>query len=206
MSKQKENTSAKGTAGVLINHDLLLLLQAITQIDKRYLSYADTNANADDREDQIIQLERVFAYELYHQWSRLKDDHLVLNGEVDKLWNKETWYPDMVLHGGQDDPDNNKIVVEIKRECMVKGKPETILDDLVKLSSFLKTVEKDNQHKKYRNYEYAVFILLKGELNEIANAVKDDKASTKVINDNVICISYNEEREIRIACLADLKK
>lgn len=206
MSKNNKSISTKGAKGILINQDVLLLLQAVAQVDKKYLSYADTNANADDRKDQLIQLERVFAYELYHQWSRLKDDSLVLNGEIDKLWNEETCYPDMVLHGGQDDPDNNKIVVEIKRECMVKGKPRAILDDQEKMSKFLETVEKDNQYKKYRNYENAVFILLKGELNEITKALKDEYASRKVLNMNVICISYNEKREIRIARLADLRK
>lgn len=205
MSKNNK-ISTKPTKGILINQDLLLLLQAIVQVDKRYLSYADTNANADSRADQIDQLERVFAYELYHQWSKLKDDSLVLNGEIDKIWNEDVCYPDMVLHGGQNDPYNNKIVVEIKRECMVKGKPHSILDDLEKLSKFLETVKKDNQYKKYRNYEFAVFILLKGELNEITKALKDENASKKVLNENVICMSYNEKREIKIACLADLKE
>ena len=206
MSKNNKCISIKSEIGILISQDLLLLIQAIAKVDKRYLSYADTNANADDREDQIIQLERVFAYELYHQWSRLIDDGMILNGEIDKLWNKETWYPDMVLHGGQGDPDHNKIVVEIKRECMVKGKPNAILDDLEKLSRFLETVEKDNQYKRYRNYECAVFILLKGELDEISRALKNEYASRKVLNDNVICMTYNEYCEIRISSLADLKK
>jgi len=206
MKKNKEIINTTCRLGTLINQDILLLLQAVIQVDEKYLSYACTNANADDRDDQIIQLERVFAYELYHQWSLLKDDNLVLNGEIDKLWNKETWYPDLVLHGGQDDPNNNRIVVEIKRECMVKGKPDAILNDLEKLSFFLETVEKDNQYKKYRNYEFAVFILLKGELREIAEALKDDKASPKVLNDKIICMTYNEDREIRMACLADLRK
>ena len=206
MKKNKEIINKTCRLGTLINQDILLLLQAVIQVDEKYLSYACTNANADDREDQIIQLERVFAYELYHQWSLLKDDNLVLNGEIDKLWNKETWYPDFVLHGGQDDPNNNRIVVEIKRECMVKGKPEAILDDLEKLSLFLKIVDKESEFRKYRNYELAVFILLKGELCEIAEALKDDKASSKVLNDNIICMTYNENREIRMACLADLRK
>ena len=125
---------------------------------------------------------------------------------VDKLWNKETCYPDLVLHGGQDNPNDNKIVVEIKRECMVKRKPKAILDDLEKLSDFLETVEIDNQIKKYRNYDYAVFLLLKGELNEITKALKSKKATDKNLNDNIICMSYNEKGEIRLACLADLKR
>lgn len=206
MRKNKSLVSTINTKGILVNQDFLVLLQALAQVDKKYLSYADTNANADDRKDQINQLERVFAYELYHQWSLLKDDILVLNGEIDKLWNDKTWYPDLVLHGGQDDFENNKIVVEIKRECMVKGKPEAILDDLEKLSLFLEIVNKESDFRKYRNYELAVFILLKGDLNEISEALKNDKATKKVINDNVVCMSYNEKREIRISRLSDLKK
>lgn len=202
----KENNKSNSVAGVLINQDLSLLIQAVLHVDKEYLSYADTNANAGDRKDQINQLERVFAYELYHQWSLLKDDNLVLNGEIGKLWNNETSYPDLILHGGQNDFGNNKIVVEIKRECMVNGKPEAILDDLEKLSAFLETVEKDDKFGSYRNYDHAVFLLLKGELNEITRALESKKASEKKLNDNVICMSYNEEKKLRMACLADLKK
>jgi len=189
MRKNKSLVSTINTKGILVNQDFLVLLQALAQVDKKYLSYADTNANADDRKDQINQLERVFAYELYHQWSLLKDDILVLNGEIDKLWNDKTWYPDLVLHGGQDDFENNKIV-----------------DDLEKLSLFLEIVDKESEFRKYRNYELAVFILLKGDLNEISEALKNDKATKKVINDNVVCMSYNEKREIRISRLSDLKK
>ena len=206
MSKIKRSIDIESIKGILINKDLLSLIQAVLLVDGTYLAYANTNANADNREDQLIQLERVFAYELYHQWSLLKDENLILNGEVDKLWNKETCYPDLVLHGGQNDPDNNKIVVEIKRECMVKGNPKAILDDLEKLSGFLETVEKEHQHKKYKNYDYAVFILLKGELSEITNALKSNHAFGKVLKDDIVCMSYNEKREIRLACLADLRR
>ena len=206
MKKDIGQNKPKNKKGILVNQDLLSLLQALALVDKKYLSYANTNANADNRGDQIEHLERVFAYELYHQWSLLKGDDLILNGEIDKLWNDKTWYPDLVLHGGQDDPYNNKIVVEIKRECMVKGKPEAILDDLKKLSMFLETVKKDDDLKKFRNYEYAVFILLKGELKEIANALKVDKVSKKEYNSNIICMTYNDKGEIRISSLAELRK
>lgn len=206
MKKNIDQNIPINNKGILVNQDLLSLLQALALVDKKYLSYANTNVNADNRGDQIEQLERVFAYELYHQWSLLKRDSLILNGEIDKLWNDKTWYPDLVLHGGQDDPNNNKIVVEIKRECMVKGKPEAILDDLKKLSMFLETVKKDDDLKKFRNYEYAVFILLKGELKEITNALKVDKVSKKEYNSNIICMTYNDKGEIRISSLAELRK
>jgi hypothetical protein len=190
---------------VYLNKDVLTLLQAVSNVEKGYLSYADSNANAAD-EDIIIQIERVFAYELYHQWSLLKDENLILNGEIGKFYVKDNCYPDLVLHGGQNDPNNNKIVVEIKRECMVKGKPDAILDDLEKLSFFLETLENNKQQIKFRNYENAVFILLKGKLSEISDALKDEKASGKKISDNIICITYNEKKEICISCVGDLKK
>lgn len=193
-----------GNKNLVFDHDVLVLVNAISKVDKQYLSYANTNANADERDDQINQLERVFAYELYFQWSLLKDANLVLNGEIGKIWNTEYCYPDLVLHGGQDDPENNRVVVEIKRECMVDGKPEAILKDLQKLSCFLKSEEKNSQNYKYRNYKNAVFILLKGQLKEISDALKTKDASQLELNNNILCITYNEKKELYISRLADL--
>ena len=168
-----------------LDHDILVLLNAISNVDKQYLSYAEYNANAENRKDQIDQLERVFAYELYYQWSLLKDDNMVLNGEIGKLWNDKYWYPDLVLHGGQGDPENNRVVVEIKRECMVKGNLNVILEDFKKLSSFLKSEEKSSQDDcKFRNYKNAVFILLKGKIEEISHMLKAKKVSQDEINGN----------------------
>lgn len=159
-----------------LDYDILVLLNAISNVDKQYLSYAEYNANAEDRKDQIDQLERVFAYELYYQWSLLKDDNMVLNGEIGKILNDKYWYPDMVLHGGQGDPENNRVVVEIKRECMVKGNYKVILEDFKKLSSFLKSEEKSSQDDcKFRNYKNAVFILLKGKIEKISDMLKEEK-------------------------------
>lgn len=42
-----------------LDHDILVLLNAISNVDKQYLSYAEYNANAENRKDQIDQLERV---------------------------------------------------------------------------------------------------------------------------------------------------
>lgn len=196
----------KNDYGIPLSQDMLVLLQAIRNVDKEYLSYADTNANAVNRPDVINQLERVFAYELYYQWSLLKDEKLILNGEIGKIWNDEDWYPDMVLHGGQADPDNNRIVVEIKRECMVRSNKKAIIDDLVKLSKFLVTVKKDDQKIKFRNYEDAVFILLKGELEEISTVIKDKKLMSGIeLNDNIICVTFNEKKELRIGRLLQIR-
>ncbi|MBR5730034.1 MAG: hypothetical protein IKX61_07525 [Prevotella sp.] len=206
MRKKLQNDSLSNDSGIVLSHDMLVLLQAIISVDKEYLSYASTNANADNRVDVINQLERVFAYELYHQWSLLKHEGLVLNGEIGKIWNNEDWYPDMVLHGGQADPDNNKIVVEIKRECMVRNNKKAIIDDLKKLSGFLVPVDKNTQDKKFRNYNDAVFILLKGELSEISVALKDKELMSGLeLNDNIMCVTYNEKKELRISRLLELR-
>lgn len=206
MRGKRLNNNDKKDYGIPFSQDMHVLLRAINNVDKKYLSYADTNANADDRSDVKNQLERVFAYELYHQWSMLKDEGLILNGEIGKIWNDECWYPDMVLHGGQEDPDNNKIVVEIKRECMVRDNKKAIIDDLKKLSGFLVPIERNAQNKKFRNYNDAVFILLKGELEEISEALKDEIIMMGIeLNNNIICVTYNEKKELRICRLLELR-
>ena len=205
--RKKQHSNNTNDYGVQLSQHMLVLLQAIRNVDKEYLSYADTNANVEvgERPDVINQLERVFAYELYHQWSMLKDEELVLNGEIGKIWTKDNWYPDLVLHGGQDNPDDNEIVVEIKRECMIHGNKKAIIDDLRKLSGFLVSVE-NAQDKKFRNYEDAVFILLKGELVEISNALKDKELmSGEELNEKIICVTYNEKKEIKISRLSQLR-
>ena len=129
---------------------------------------------------------------------------MVLNGEIGKLWNDKYWYPDLVLHGGQGDPENNRVVVEIKRECMVKGNYKVIFEDFKKLSSFLKSEEKSSQDDcKFRNYKNAVFILLKGKIEKISDMLKEEKKSQDEINGNIICLTYNGE-EIEISRLSHL--
>ena len=63
------------------------------------------------------QVERCFAYELYHQWSILLDDYfennsnekrLYLNGEIPKnAIGREKTYSDLVLHSEHDGYDES---------------------------------------------------------------------------------------------------
>ena len=73
-----------------------------------------------------------------------------------------------------------------------------------KLSSFLKPVDKNSQSRKFKNYNNAVFILLKGELEEISNALKMKEASQYELNGDVICLTFNEKKEINISKLSYL--
>lgn len=87
---------------------------------------------------------------------------------------------------------------------MVKGNYKVILEDFKKLSSFLKSEEKSSQDDcKFRNYKNAVFILLKGKIEEISDMLKAKKVSQDEINGNIICLTYNGE-EIEISRLSHL--
>ena len=180
------------------------MLSALSHVKEDYLTYADNNDNINDNKnktieerDDIQQLERVFAYEFYHQWSIRKSPCLVLNAEMGKIINRSYHYPDMALHGGQGDHANNKIILEIKRVCSIGKKGKNIVRDLLKLSVFLNyKKEKDF----FANYENAVFILLKGSLEQVYDAVKHKRN----IRDEIICITY-DGKTIEIETVGDLK-
>lgn len=175
------------------------LINAILNVSKEYMFYYE---KIEVKEDKIVeQIERVFAYELYHQWSLLKDTNLMLNGEIDKDEEKNRYYPDMVLHGGQCDHDNNKVVVEIKRGKDIDN--AKIIKDLEKLSSYLS----QEKNVKYANYENAVFILFGGNMEKISKALKSYNRGDE-IND-IICITYNYDGKnnkytLEIARMSDL--
>lgn len=166
------------------------LLNAILRVNKDYLIYSKPvemkESNKDEKEIIFEQLERIFAYELYHQWSSLlnKDGGLILNGEAQKIIERDRKYPDMVLHGGQGDSKSNEIVVEIKRGKYIDG--IKIVEDLEKLSIFLET----DEGKEYANYHDAVFILIGGNMDDISNTLNKNKIKTK-INNSIIYVTYN---------------
>lgn len=100
-------------------------------------------------------VEHIIAYELYHQWSNiidskfnnyLLDNHTILqiNGEIGKRIlndneqqnDSQSKYPDMVLHGGQDDKRHQEIIVEIKRWNRIKSDSKQTIDDIEKLFKY----------------------------------------------------------------------
>ena len=98
------------------------LFEALLKVKKRYLTY-DVEFSSTSVDIKKEHLERVFAYELYHQWSVIldqqKDNDLILNAEIDKNINETiiemnksdnddsseslrvNVYPDLVLHQSQ---------------------------------------------------------------------------------------------------------
>lgn len=177
------------------------LINAILNVSKKYMFYYE---KIEVKEDKIVeQIERVFAYELCHQWSLLKDTNLMLNGEIDKDEEKNRYYPDMVLHGGQCDHDNNKVVVEIKRGKDIDN--AKIIKDLEKLSPYLS----QEKNVKYANYENAVFILFGENMEKISEALKSYNGEDIKHRHKIICITYNYDGNnnkytLEIARMSDL--
>jgi hypothetical protein len=105
--------------------------------------------------------ERVFAYELYHQWRLYTHNFpsyrdLLINGEVRKngsiLRNPDfaVSFPDLVLHGNQNDTASQIAICEIKttRALIHDSGLSSMKKDLFKLASY--------QH--YLHFEYPIFI------------------------------------------------
>lgn len=115
------------------------LISAIQMVRPEYILCDDIFHMEDPLRKQT---ERSFAYELYHQWSCIlwKEIHsrcLQISGEVTKEeYQLNETFPDLVLHGGQNNTHNQLMAVEIKRE-IATGNQDLIFKDLNKLSLYL---------------------------------------------------------------------
>jgi len=104
--------------------------------------------------------ERVFAYELYHQWRKVSEqfhyENLIINGEIRKDGSVYRHahigevYPDLVLHEQQNNMNQQRIACEIKTSIAIShtnGRKQ-FKKDLIKLSNF-------NQDLRY---DYCIFL------------------------------------------------
>lgn len=115
------------------------------------------------------QVERSFAYELYHQWSLhieknqeqfSNSRNLRLNGEITKIIHpRSKVFPDIILHGGQENFDNQLMVCEIKRNDKNYLGKKKIQNDLEKLSKFLELRDPDGDDQKDASFKCAAFIV-----------------------------------------------
>lgn len=154
-----------------------LMEKALNQVDKKYVvdyhPTQDDNDGASDnigglrraeitenccatnkeKKDSLIkQVERCFAYELYHQLRKIVEGDKVfykdieINAEVPKVCLSDT-YPDLVIHGGQTnkDPKMQLLVGEIKRNTnKFEPNEDVIKADLLKLGKYICTLQHDN--------------------------------------------------------------
>ena len=151
-----------------------LLFKAIALVKKDYLTFID-----DLTGEFLYHKERVFAYELYRQLANvLEREHetsLIINAEIDKIIGSDISYyeenlkptvlrkyPDIVIHGGQNNRRKQKIICEIKHNTKKMVPSSDILADLYKLSLYI-----DKNEMGDKKYDYGVFILLNGHFKQI---------------------------------------
>lgn len=139
-------------------HEITILSNAIEAVTKNYIRNCKEEGG-DDR----FHVERVFAYELYYQWKELlkkNDSKLILNGEITKHYYvlENYGFPDMVLHGGQND-NNNQFII-----CEIKSSRNTITQDALKkdMTSLLDGIN-------VLLYKCGVFIYLGGDSDTFVN-------------------------------------
>lgn len=188
-----------------------ILFEAVINVNEKYITY-DTHALHNGKEEH---LERVFAYELYHQWAKQLEikgvQNLVLNGEVYKhlVWKSISYvcdkkpttkgvYPDLVLHSSQGDDKNQKMICEIKRQA--NNNKEAIFADFMKLSCYL---NKDSFSNNIAPFDYGVFILV-GDV-KLEDIIVDENTTIKWKEEGFTLEQYKKqfsETLSRIICIA----
>ena len=203
------------------------LFIAIKNVTKDYIRYTHHNENLQSTsasEESIIRsnteighVERVFAYELYRQWCEQdiirNTTGLVINAEIPKQFidaeyenTGNLYYPDMVLHSGQNIFVGNHIVCEIKRKEYVDSNPEKMNDDIKKLIVYVS----DNTKIKDKNinwepFRVGVFLMTIKELKSCEKEQYSLKLISKhfdkeslsfgkdIVAKKIVCVIYNGE-------------
>lgn len=192
---------ATGKKRMTSDEAVRMLEKAIGNVNKKYVVIDGIPKT----EKKKVQLERCFAYELYHQWSLLikkfnnkhnPDNPLVLNGEISKkLDDFGTTYPDIVLHGGQNNYANQLLICEIKRLTNNKSYPyKSILRDLNKLNQYL-------NHPDI-HFERGVFIVANCDVDQLQKLINRTRtvypeAFSDIANnhDKITCIAVSVKDE-----------
>lgn len=183
------------------------LFDSILEINSSFLHYLKSGYGA--KQDRIIEhVERVFAYELYKQWTinnYIKKKGLNVNAEISKQFystpeNKKVkiCYPDMVLHGGQENSENI-IVCELKRLENIKIHRKAQTKDLNSLGYFMnRQLRVKNNIVDWKAYECGVYILI-GYEGDLSN----QDASIKILKEHIFMPKFNvpNEQLNRIICL-----
>ena len=201
----KEMPGIAFASGDVIAH-LKVFFKSLEKVDDEYFIYDLDEKKLKElaphvQKKALKHTERVFAYELYHQWSLYKTDGWGLNAELfkhlDWFYPKKKdgkddpdsykSYPDMVLHRGQQ-ADDQMIVCEIKRDYRVE---KDIVDDLIRLYKFTR---KNDQQNLFKAYHCGVFLVINAEMDVIVNNILSHRIKlAELIDsssvDNLICVA-----------------
>lgn len=205
-------TWSKLQFGEELNFHIRLLIEAIGNVRKEYLWYNGYIASEEIstcKEHKYEHLERVFAYELYHQWSILlkkNNSELMINSEISKAVgfdDKTTVFPDFVLHKGQEDKEHQYIVCEVKRRTSITK--DKIGEDIDALVSYV-----DKNILKF-NFKVGIFILSGAKRDFLKNEIRNltIKENWKLYSKQILCITYdndmkNEEYSMSVDTLEDI--
>jgi len=162
------------------------LIEAFQQVEQKYYSWWSIkhfNGKVENQQINYQRIERVFAFELYHQFRKQMEFNsidftdLLLNAEplknfvyeilatenyllIDSVNHQHSFIPDLVLHKGQDTvgKENQKLTIEIKAQL----EPDVKKD----LSKLLLMSDKFG-------FEYGVFITINSKQEYITNKIKE---------------------------------
>ena len=185
------------------NKYLQILFKAIVEVGEQYY-YTENPESATN--ETIEQLERIFAYELYYQWSILQSNYnktipdeykRIINGEIRKQMSGINKYPDMVLHKGQYDIHHQEIVVEIKRKVAING--DNVAQDIIKLTHFM---SEGFLGCGASPFSMGVLILTNGSENDIKEQLEIIKDES--INQNIYCVFCNGDNSLRYITLNEI--
>lgn len=208
---EKDFVVCEGIEGLSydIGKYLYSLLASISNVDSSYIHYDGNN-----KDEDFDHVERVFAYELYHQWCNyplIKNNrYIVVNAEIpknlisDARHKMNLMYPDMVLHHGQNAYKGNLIVCEIKRDGYATQHQDKVRDDLIKLRTFLsEDLKVKTKNTEWEPFEIAVFVLTVSKDTTEALSVskiltlldkqylEEIKAIEKKYSERIYCVVYN---------------
>lgn len=195
------------------------LKYALEHVDEKYVKWhmgqdngkeaSENQKNMDGEMTESLKdsyCERVFAYELYHQFRKLMCDNkrystLLFNGEQRKdesfyddlfkeLKDKDYVIPDLILHedlGNKDIHDGQILYIEIK--TVNNG---NVYSDLKKLSDLTKTP---------LNFYYYIFIYVNGTIEELKEKVKGVRKiqNYNELDDNILCFCV---KDYKASCLS----
>lgn len=168
---------------------LKTLKEAIECVDSEFiLSKTILNPDLEESDTMKAQTERGFAYELYHQWRNILDSPeyvpLKINSEITKEIDPICFfedvtdetafqnYPDMLLHGGQNDVNKQVLICEIKRHKLHSTKARQ--EDFIKLRRYLHlyiTSHDGEDTLTDARFKKAAFIMTNCSIEELEQAV-----------------------------------
>ena len=183
MNKSQNYDESKDTTIFDFENFLKLFCQSLKNVaDEYYLVEVSFNPDG-------ITRERVFCYELYHQFRDLSGDNYpyAFHGELDKrghiaIDKHNQKVPDFLVHR-PGSFDENEVVIEVKGTI----NSDDIISDLQKIYSFISEV----------NYRYGLFLLINHSFEELRKRISQESLRE---------IKSDKDSEISIICTSPLAR